>query len=87
MRRADPSGLASAVPNVHAGPPQHHVEVHAVDSDTGVVLDAQVDVLLDAEPKVAVFAEVVAPELVLTDLKEIMTYQHQFITYLAQRSN
>jgi hypothetical protein len=32
---------------------QHYVEVHAEDTREGVVLDAQVDVLLDAESEVA----------------------------------
>ena len=48
----------------HAG-----VEVHAVDTDTGVVLDAEIDVLADAEAEVAGLAEVALAELVLLDLE------------------
>lgn len=45
------------------------VEVHAVDTDTGVVLDAEIDVLADTEPKVAGLAEVALAQLVLLDLQ------------------
>lgn len=45
------------------------VEVHAVDTNTGVVLDAKVDVLADAEAEVASLAEVALAQLVLLDLK------------------
>ena len=33
----DVSGLAPPVPHVHAGPAQHHVEVHAVDTNARVI--------------------------------------------------
>lgn len=45
------------------------VEVHAVDTDTGVVLDAEIDVLGDAETEVAGLREVALAELVLLDLE------------------
>lgn len=45
------------------------VEVHAVDTDTRVVLDAQVDVLGDTETEVAGLREVALAELVLLDLE------------------
>ena len=70
MGDSDAAGLPAAVTHVHAGAAQHDVEVHAVDTDGGVVLDAQIDVLLDAEAEVAVLAEVVAAELVLADLEQ-----------------
>ncbi len=69
LRESDDAGLAPAVGDVGAGAAEHHVEVHAVDADRRVVLDAQVDVLLDAEPEVAVVGEVLAAQLVLADLK------------------
>ena len=34
---ADPPSLAAPVTDVHAGPSHHHVEVHAVDTNAGVV--------------------------------------------------
>jgi len=45
------------------------VEVHAVDTDRRVVLDAQIDVLGDAETEVASLGEVALPQLVLLDLE------------------
>lgn len=51
----------------------HHshaaVEVHAVDTDAGVVLDTQIDVLADTEAEVTGLREVALPELVLLDLQ------------------
>jgi len=45
------------------------VEVHAVDTDSGVVLDTQIDVLGDTETEVTGLGEVALAELVLLDLK------------------
>lgn len=45
------------------------VEVHSVDTDRRVVLDAQVDVLGDTETEVAGLGEVALPQLVLLDLE------------------
>lgn len=47
----------------------HHVEVQSVDADAGVVLDAQIDVLLDTEAEVSSIGEVVLSQLVLTHLE------------------
>ena len=33
----DTASLATSVTNVHARPPQHDVEVHAVDTNAGVI--------------------------------------------------
>ena len=51
-------------PNVHAA-----VEVHAIDTNRRVVLDAKIDVLRDTEAEVARLAEVALPQLVLLDLE------------------
>lgn len=45
------------------------VEVHAVDTNTRVVLDAEIDVLRDTETKVAGLREVALAKLVLLDLE------------------
>lgn len=45
------------------------VEVHSVNTDTWVVLDAQIDVLGDTETEVASLREVALAKLVLLDLK------------------
>ena len=67
---ANAASLAPTVPHVHAGAAQDDVEVHTVDTDGGVVLDTQIDVLLDAKAEVAVLAEVLTAELVLADLND-----------------
>lgn len=54
---------------VRTGASQDNVKVQAVDTDRGIVLDAQVDVFLDAEAKVAGGGEVVAAQLVLAHLQ------------------
>merc|ERR1719290_7389 len=66
---ANVASLLPPVQNVHAGSTQDNVEVHAVDADAGIVLDAQIDVLLDAKAKVAVVGKVLLPQLVLFDLE------------------
>lgn len=45
------------------------VEVHTVDTNTGVVLDTQVDVLADTEAEVTGLGEVPLSQLVLLDLE------------------
>lgn len=45
------------------------VEVHAVDTDGGVVLDTKIDVLADTEAEVASLGEVALAEFVLLDLE------------------
>lgn len=47
----------------------HDIEVHAENTDTGVVTGTKVDVLLDTEAKVAGLGEVLAAELVLLHLE------------------
>ena len=37
VRVANPAGLTAPVTNIHARPAHHHVEVHAVDTNAGVV--------------------------------------------------
>lgn len=52
------------VENLHADE-----EVHAVDTDTGIVLDTEIDVLADTESEVTGLREVALAELVLLDLE------------------
>ena len=51
VRTAHLSHLQLAVLHTAAGPGEVHVEVHAVDPGAGVVLDAQVNVLLSGSEK------------------------------------
>jgi len=66
---ADAALAAAAARDALAGAGHAAVEVHAVDTDRGVVLDAQIDVFADAEAEVARLAEVALPQLVLLDLQ------------------
>lgn len=45
------------------------VEVHSVDTDSGIVLDSEIDVLADTETEVTGLGEVALAELVLLDLE------------------
>jgi hypothetical protein len=64
------SALASATAgNTLTGAGHAAVEVHAVDTDRGVVLDTEIDVLADTEAEVARLAEVALAQLVLLDLQ------------------
>lgn len=60
---------ASSSGNTLAGAGHAAVEVHAVDTDRGVVLDAEIDVLADTEAEVASLGEVALAQLVLLDLE------------------
>lgn len=55
--------------NTLTGPCHAAVEIHAVDSNGGVVLDAKINVLADAKAKVARFRKVALAQLVLLDLE------------------
>lgn len=48
---------------------EYDVEVETIDSDGGIVLDAQVNVLLNTEAKVSGGGEIVASQLVFTHLQ------------------
>src|ERR1700761_4858412 len=47
----------------------YDIEIHAEDTDTGVVSCAEIDVLLDAKAKVARFRKIATAELVLLDFE------------------
>jgi hypothetical protein len=65
----DSALAAAAAGDALTGAGHAAVEVHAVDTDAGVVLDAEIDVLRDTEAEVAGLAEVALAELVLLDLE------------------
>lgn len=65
----DPGLSAAAAGNARTGALHAAVEVHTVDTNTRVVLDAEVDVLADTEAEVARLAEVALAEFVLLDLQ------------------
>lgn len=59
----------SALGNALSSAAHADVEVHAVDTDSRVVLDAEIDVLGDTEAEVASLGEVALAQLVLLDLQ------------------
>jgi len=65
----DPALHAAAADDTVTGTGHAAVEVHAVDTDRGVILDTKIDVLADTEAEVASLAEVALAELVLLDLE------------------
>ena len=69
VARADTTLAAAAAADALARARHAAVEIHAVDADGRVVLDAQVNVLADAEAKVARLAEVALPQLVFLHLE------------------
>ena len=60
----DHGKMQCPVENLHADE-----EVHSVDTNTGIVLDTEIDVLADTESEVTGLREVALAELVLLDLK------------------
>lgn len=66
---ADLALAAASAGDALTGAGHAAVEVHAVDTDRGVVLDSEIDVLADAEAEVARLAEVALAQLVLLDLE------------------
>merc|ERR1719500_2461160 len=69
MGTSDTASLAAPVSDVLAGTAEHNIEVHTVDTNAGIVLDSQVNVLLDSKSKVSFGGEVLLPELVLLDFE------------------
>lgn len=68
----NPSLLVPPVRHVEARSTKHHVEVKTIDPNAGVVLDAQINVLLDAKSKVASVAKVVFSQLVFTNFQTLV---------------
>lgn len=60
----DHGKMQCPVENLHADE-----EVHSVDTNTGIVLDTEIDVLADTESEVTGLREVALAELVLLDLE------------------
>ena len=55
--------------HVHARPAEDDKEVHTIDTNAWVILDAKINVLLDTETEVSIFREVLSSQLVLLDLQ------------------
>ncbi len=69
MRDANLGNSAVTLGNAEAGAGQHDVEVHAEDTSLRIVLQAEIDVLSNAETEVAGGGEVRSIQLVLLHLQ------------------
>lgn len=69
MAGADAGLCAAAACDALTGTGHAAVEVHAVNTNRGVVLDTEIDVLANAEAEVASLREVALAELILLDLE------------------
>ena len=65
----DPALAAAALGDALTGAGHAAVEVNAVDTDAGIVLDAEIDVFGDTEAEVASLGEVAAAKLIFLDLQ------------------
>ena len=57
-----------SVSNIESGSAEDNIKVETIDTNARIVLDAQVDVFLNAETEVARVGEVLLSQFVLTDL-------------------
>lgn len=49
----------------------YHVEIQAINANAGIILDAQINVFLDAKAEVAAVWEIVLPQLILAHLDTV----------------
>merc|ERR1719228_1202799 len=66
------SSLATSVADVHAGSSHYHVEVHTIDTDAWIILDAKINVFLDTKSKVSILGEVLPSQFVLLNLQSTL---------------
>merc|ERR1719458_1083140 len=76
MRKSNSSCFTAPVTNIHTSTTKYNIEVHSIDTNRWIVLDAQVDVLLDSESKVSISREVVTAQLIFPHLKS--TFKNLF---------
>ena len=69
VRVAKSASLSLSLRHATTGASQLHVEIHTEDTGVGVVLDAQINVLLNTETEVARVGEVLLHQLVLLHLQ------------------
>merc|ERR1719347_355844 len=66
------SSLATSVADIHSWSSHDHVEVHTIDADAWVILDAKINVFLDTKTKVSVLGEVLSSQFVLLHLQSTL---------------
>ena len=52
MLKANTTSFPFSFSNVETRTSQHHVEIHTINPNAGVVFDSKIDVLLDSKAKV-----------------------------------
>lgn len=68
----DSAGASSSLSDTLTSAGHDAVEVHAVDTNTRVVLDTQIDVFVDTESEVSALREVPLPQFVFLDLESTL---------------
>ncbi len=71
MVETNASTLVLLLGDAEAGAGEDAVDVHTVNTDVGVVLKVEIDVLINTETKVAGVREVLGLELVVLDSKSL----------------
>lgn len=71
MLKADTASFPFSFSNVETRTSQHHIEIHAINSNAGVVFDSKINMLLDSKAKVPSAREVFLCQLVFTNLPMI----------------
>lgn len=84
MRSTDLALHAAAASDTLTRAGHAAVEVHAVDTDGGVVLDTKIDVLADTEAEVTGLGEVALAQLVLLDLEATLKNLLSLFTWVSQ---
>lgn len=68
MLKADTALFPFSFSNIETRPSQHHIEIHTINPNAGVVFDSKINVLLDSKTKVPSTREVFLCQLVFTNL-------------------
>lgn len=61
---------SSALGDTTSSTVEHHKEVHAINSNARIVLEAQINVFIDAETEGSLVREVLTVEFIFLDLKK-----------------
>lgn len=68
MFKANTALFPFSFSNIETRPSQHHIEIHTINPNAGVVFDSKINVLLDSKTKVPSAREVFLCQLVFTNL-------------------
>ena len=77
MLETNPTLALTPMWNSETRTAQHHIEIHAIDSNTWVIFDTKINVFLNTKPKVSSCWEVFLTQLVLLNLCDKTLYFNQ----------